>query len=116
MADGRRLRGLEVRVVRRERRARRACVPGEGSRLVDERVVELAGAGPGGQPERHPKRLAARTSGAQPTGGGPPDAALELGLAGVEGVPERRVPGKLLTGDRVQLEQPPEECLRVVAR
>jgi len=91
-------------------------VPGERRGLVDERVVQLAGAGTGGQPERDAEGLAPRPPGAQPAGGRPPDAPLELGLAGVEGVAEGRVPRELVARDRVQLEQPPQERPRVVAR
>ena len=58
-----------------------------------------------------PERLAARPSGAEPARGRAPDAPLELGLARVEGVAERGIPGELVAGDRVQLEQPAQERL-----
>ena len=116
VADGRRLCRLEVGVVGRERGARCACVPDERRGLVDERVMQLPRARTGRQPERDAKRLASWTAGAQPAGGRPSDAPLELGLACVERVAERRVPRELVVGDRVQLEQPPQERLRVLAR
>ena len=116
VADGRRLRRLEVGVVGRERGTRRACVPDERRGLVDERVVQLPRARTSRQPERDAKRLASWTAGAQPAGGGPSDAPLELGLACVERVAERRIPRELLAGDRVQLEQPSQERLCVLAR
>ena len=78
--------------------------------------MQFARAGTGGQPERDAKRLAPRTARAQPAGGRPSDAPLELGLACVERVAERRVPRELVAGNRVQLEQPPQERLRVLAR
>ena len=62
------------------------------------------------------ERLAPRPARAQPAGGGAADAPLELGLARVERVAERRVPRELVAGDRVQLEQPAQERLRVLAR
>ena len=62
------------------------------------------------------ERLPARASCAQPAGGRAADAPLELRLARVERVAERRVPGKLVAGDRVQLEQAAQERLRVLAR
>ena len=109
MADGRRLRGLEVRVVRRERDPRRGRVPDEPRGLLDERVVQLEHARSGGQPQRDPKRLASRAARAQPAGCRPAHAPLELGLACVERVAERGVPRELVAGDRVQLEQAPEK-------
>ena len=77
--------------------------------------MQLARALARGQPEPDAERLAARPARAQPAGGRAADAALELGLAGVERVAERRVPRELVAGDRVQLEQPAQERLRVVA-
>src|SRR3954447_25671928 len=109
MADGGRLRRLQVGVVRRERGARRARVPGERRGLVDERVVQLAGAGTSGQPKCDAERFAPRSPGAEPGGRGAPDAPLELGLASVESIAERRVPRELVAGDRMQLEQPAQE-------
>ena len=105
VADGRRLCRLEVGVVGRERGARCACVPDERRGLVDERVMQLQRLH-GPSTERDAKRLASWTAGAQPAGGRPSDAPLELGLACVERVAERRVPWELVVGDRVQLEQP----------
>ena len=78
--------------------------------------MQLAHARSRGQAERDAKRLAARTARAQPAGGRAADAPLELGLARVERVAERRVPRELVAGDRVQLEQPAQERLRVLAR
>ena len=92
------------------------CVPDEGRGLVDERVMQLSHARTGGQPERDAKRLASWTAGAQPAGGRPSDAPLELGLACVERVAERRIPRELVAGDRVELEQPPQQRLRVLTR
>src|SRR6185437_11559512 len=43
------------------------------------------------------------------------DPSLELGLARVERVAERGIPRKRVPGDRVQLEQPAEQRLRIVA-
>ena len=82
-------------------------MPDERRGLVDERVMQLPHARTGGQPERDAKRLASWTAGAQPARGRPSDAPLELGLACVERVAERRIPRELVAGDRVQLEQPP---------
>ena len=115
MADGRRLRRLEVGVVGRERRAGGACVTGERGGLVDERVVQLARAGTSRQPKRDAERLAPRAAGAQPPRGRSSDTSLELGLAGVERVAEGRVPRELVAGDRVELEQAAQERLRVLA-
>ena len=78
--------------------------------------MQLAHAGARGQPERDAERLAPRTARAQPAGGRAADAPLELGLARVERVAERRIPRELVAGDRVQLEQPAQERLRVLAR
>src|SRR5688500_14160305 len=116
VADGRRLCSLEIGVVGRERTARRACVPRERRGLVDECIVELARPGTGRQAERDAKRLAPWATGAQPTGGRPPDAPLELGLACVERVAERRVPRELAAWNRVELEQPTHERPRLLAR
>ena len=80
-------------------------MPRERHHPEDERVVQLASTGTRGQPERDAKRFAPRAPRAQPAGGRAADAPLELGLAGVEGVAERRVPRELVPGDRVQLEQ-----------
>ena len=77
--------------------------------------MQLAHAGARRQAEPDAKRLAARPARAQPAGGRAADAPLELGLARVEGVAERGIPRELLAGDRVQLEQPAQERLRVVA-
>src|SRR5207253_7563496 len=68
------------------------------------------------QTERDAKRLASWTAGAQPTGGRSSYAPLELGLACVERVAERRVPRELVAGNRMELEQPPQERLRALAR
>jgi len=115
MADGRRLRGLEVRVVGRERGSRRTCVPDERRRLRDERVVQLDHPRSGGQPERDAKRLASRTARAQPPGGSPSHPPLELGLACVERVTERGIPRKRVARNLVELEQTPEERRSVLA-
>src|SRR2546428_8268840 len=78
--------------------------------------MELADACARRQAKTDAKCLAARPARAQPAGGGAADAALELGLARVEGVAERGIPGELLAGDRVQLEQPAQEGPGVVTR
>ena len=96
-------------------RVARACRD-ERRGLVDERVVQLPHARAGGQPEPDAKRLASWTAGAQPARGRAADAPLELGLARVERVAERRVPRELVAGDRVELEQPPQQRLRILAR
>ena len=83
--------------------------------LVDERVVQLAHGAPGGQAKRDAEGLAARPARAQPAGRRPADAPLELRLARVERVAERRIPRELVAGDRVQLEQPAQERPPVVA-
>ena len=90
-------------------------VAGERRGLVDERVVQLAHGAPGGQAKRDAEGLAARPARAQPAGRRPADAPLELRLARVERVAERRIPRELVAGDRVQLEQPAQERPRVVA-
>ena len=77
--------------------------------------MELEHLGSRRQPEPHTEGLPARAARTQPTGGRPADATLELGLAGVEGIAERGVPRKLLSRDRVQLEQPPHQRPRIVA-
>src|SRR5205823_7620431 len=114
--DGRRLRGLQVGVVGRQRGLRGVRVGGERRSLVDERVMELADAYARREAETDAKCLAARPARAQPAGGGAADAALELSLARVEGVAERRIPRELLARDRVQLEQPAQERPAVVTR
>ncbi len=88
---------------------------GERGGLVDERVVQLARAGTSRQPKRDAERLSPRAAGAQPPRGRSSDTSLELGLACVERVAERRVPGELVARDRVELEQPAQERLRVLA-
>ncbi len=113
--DGGRLRGLEVGVVGGEVALRRAGVPRERGDLVEERVVQLARAAAGDEPDADAERLPPRPARAQPARGRAADAPLQLGLAGVEGVAERGIPGELVAGDRVQLEQAAEERLRVVA-
>ena len=80
MAHGRRLRRLQIGVVRRERRSSRARVPGERRSLVDEGVVQLARTDTGRQAERDAKGLAPRAAGTEPAGGGPADAPLQLGF------------------------------------
>ena len=114
VADRGRLRRLEIRVVGGERSAGGARVADERRGLVDERVVQLAHRAPGGQAKRDAEGLAARPARAQPAGRRPADAPLELRLARVERVAERRIPRELVTGDRVQLEQPAQERSSVV--
>ena len=106
MADGRRLRRLQIRVVGRERGLRRPSVSSKPRRLLDERVVELADAVARGKSQRNPERLAPGTARAQPSRCGAADATLELGLAGIERIAKRRIPRELLPRDRLQLEQP----------
>ncbi len=116
MPEGRRLRRLQIGVVGRERVARGARVTCECRSLIGERVVKVAHGGARRQSEPDAKRLAARAARAQPAGGRTADAPLQLGLARVEGIAERRIPRELLTGDLVQLEQPAHERPRIVAR
>ena len=115
VADRRRLGRLQIRVVGGERGARGARVPGERRGLVDERVVQLAHGAPGGEAKPDAERLAARPARAQPAGRRAADAPLQLRLARVEGVAERRIPRELVARDRVQLEQPAQERPCVVA-
>ena len=115
VADRGRLGRLEVGVVGGERRGRRARVARERGSLVDERLVQLADARAGHKPHTHPERLAARAPCTQPAGGGAADTPLQLGLARVEGIAEGGIPRKVCAGDLVQLEQPAQQRLRIVA-
>ena len=115
MPDRRGLGGLQVGVVRRERVPGRAGVLRERGGLVGERVVQLARGSTRSQTEPDAKRLAARAARAQPSRRRSAHPPLELGLARVEGVAERRIPRELVAGNRVQLEQPAHECARVLA-
>jgi hypothetical protein len=77
--------------------------------------VQLPRSSSRSQPERDAKGFAAWTTRAQPASCRTADAPLELGFARIESVAERRVPRELIAGDRVQLEQPANECPRIVA-
>ncbi len=106
---GRRLGRLQVGVVGRE-------VVGVGGRVALEAGGDREQGGLQGQralaghePDAHPEGLAPRPARAEPAGSRAADAAGELGLARVEGVAERRVPGELGGRDVVQLEQPAQE-------
>src|ERR671935_1159594 len=101
MADRCRLGRLQIRVVGGERGTSRTRVPGERRGLVAERVVQLEHRTPGGEAEPNAEGLAARPARAQPTCRRAADAPLQLRLARVERVAERRVPRKLVTRDRV---------------
>ena len=116
MPERRRLGGLQIGVVGRKSVTRGACVSCERRGLVGECVVELAHGGARRQPEPDAKRLTARAAGAQPPCCGPADAPLQLGLTRVERIAESRVPGKHVTRNRMQLEQPTQKRLCVVAR
>ena len=115
MPDGGGLGGLQVGVVGRERVSGHAGVSRERGGLVGERVVQLPRGCSRSQTEPDAKGLAAWTPRAQPSRRRIANPPLELGLARVESVAERRVPRELVAGNRVQLEQPSHECLRVVA-
>ena len=113
--DGGGLGRLQVGVVRRERVSGRAGVSCERGGLVGEGVVQLPRSSTRSQTEPDAKGLAAWTARAQPSRRRIAHPPLELGLARIEGVAERRIPRELVAGDRVQLEQASHECARVVA-
>ena len=81
VAGGRRLRGLQVRVVRGRRGAQLARLRRERSGAFGERSRELGGSTPRARAQGHAEGLAARPPRAQPARGRGADAAHELGLA-----------------------------------
>jgi hypothetical protein len=115
VSDGGGLGGLQVGVVGRERVSGRGGVPRERGGLVGERLVQLPRSCSRSQTEPDAKGLATWPPRAQPSRRRGAHAPLELGLARIEGVTERRVPRELVAGNRVQLEQPSHECPRFFA-
>ena len=107
-----RLSRLQVGVVGCERVAQLARVRPQRAGAVGERARELGRAAPRARAQGDAKSLAPRPAGAQPAGGVAADAAHELGLARVEGIAQLGLPGELVHGDRMQLEQAAEQAAR----
>ncbi len=116
MSDRRGLGRLQIGVIGREGVAGRARVSRESRSLVGERVMQLAHCGSRSQSEPDAKGLTTRAARAEPSRRRRADPPLELGLAGIEGIAEGGVPRKLISRDRVQLEQSSHERSRLLAR
>ena len=116
VADGRRLRRLQVGVVGREVAGVALGQPGQGLRAVQRRVVQVEGPRAGAQAQGDPEGLAAGPAGAEPPRRRGPHALGQGGLARVERVAQLRPPGELRGGDGVEVEQAAEQRPGVAGR
>ena len=87
----------------------------ERRRQINAGVVQVARGVACHKAKAHAECLAARAPGRQPAGGHRTRALLQLMLTAVKGIAQRRVKGKLVAGDLIELEQGCEERLGLVS-